>query len=183
MELIALAGLPGSGKSALARELERLLGCPRLDKDELRAALFAAEAIEYSAEQDELVVRVLYELADWHLRTRGRGRVLLDGRTHSKRAQVEALEREAARRGWRTHWIECRCGRETARARLERDRALGAHAAANRDFALYERIERAADALELPRLVLETDLRAPRELALEAQRWLATRGAAPASAG
>ncbi len=183
MELIALAGLPGSGKSALARELARRLACPRLGKDELRAALFAPELLEYSAEQDELVMRVLYELADWHLRLRARRQVLLDGRTHSRRAQVDALEREAALRGWRTHWIECRCARATARTRLERDRALGLHAAGNRDFALYERLERSADALVVPRLVLDTDARAPQELALEAHAWLAARGAALAPDG
>jgi len=183
VDLIALAGLPGTGKSALARELARQLACPRLDKDELRAALFEPARIEYSARQDELVMRALYGLADRHLRARPRACALLDGRTHSKRAQVEALEREAARRGWRLHWIECRCARETARARLELDRASGAHLAANRDFALYERLEREADVLAHERLVLETDVRAPRELALEAVRWLAARGVVPPASG
>ena len=41
MTLIALAGLPGAGKSTLAHVLAAELGAPVFDKDTVRAALFA----------------------------------------------------------------------------------------------------------------------------------------------
>jgi predicted kinase len=44
-----MAGLPGTGKSTLARVLANDLGGVVLDKDVIRAALFPAALIEYSS--------------------------------------------------------------------------------------------------------------------------------------
>lgn len=155
MILVALAGLPGSGKSTLARALAARLGCERLDKDALRAQLFAPEAIAYSAEQDDRVVRRLYERAA-ELARGGARLALLDGRTFTRRASVEQLLEQCRAHGWKPCWIECRCAPELARARLAADRRAGTHPAANRGPELHERLAREAEPLELERLVLDT---------------------------
>jgi predicted kinase len=157
MKLVALAGLPGTGKSTLARELARRLGAPLLDKDRVRAALFAPAEIEYSREQDDLVMASVHRVVEFHAR-RGRApAVVLDGRTYSRRAQLEELRALAARLGTPLVLLECTAAPEVVRARLAHDAHLGAHPAANRSFELHERLRAEADPIQGPKLALATD--------------------------
>lgn len=158
MRVIALAGLPGTGKSTLARELARQLGAPLLDKDRVRAALFAPGEIEYSREQDDLVMECIWSALEFHGR-RGVEVVVLDGRTYSRRAQVDELRRQAARLGARLALIECVAAPETVHARLTRDAAAGTHPAGNRTLELYERLSAEAEPIAGSKLVLATDTR------------------------
>ena len=51
--VVIMAGLPGSGKSTVARALAERLPATVLDKDVIRAALFAPAHVEYSRVQDD----------------------------------------------------------------------------------------------------------------------------------
>src|SRR5258708_32286373 len=66
--LILMAGLPGTGKSALSRALATEFGGTVLDKDQIRAALFSPSDIEYSTEQDEFCMRVMLKVAGYIFR-------------------------------------------------------------------------------------------------------------------
>ena len=88
--LIAMAGLPGTGKSTLATALADALPAVVLDKDKLRTGLIPAEKIEYSRAQDDYVFELLLKAAEYNL-NRGR-HVILDGRTFTRRYQVERVE-------------------------------------------------------------------------------------------
>ena len=70
--LIAMAGLPGSGKSTAAAYLAERLGAVVLDKDRVRAALFPPPVLDYSAEQDEITMAALYRAAAAILSDAGR---------------------------------------------------------------------------------------------------------------
>jgi predicted kinase len=164
VKLVVLAGLPGTGKSTLARPLAARLGAPLLDKDRVRAALFAPADVEYSREQDDVVMACVLRVAAFHAR---RGRVpavVLDGRTYSRRGQVEELRTEAARMGAALALIECVAGPAVVHARLERDARSHAHPAADRTVELYERLRAEAQPIEGEKLVLATDARSPAEL-------------------
>lgn len=162
--LIALAGLPGTGKSTLARALAAALGAPVFDKDAVRTALFAPEAIEYSREQDDLCCELTYRAAAFVL-TRAAPATpatpapaaILDGRTYSRRDQVEALLAFARRIGVPLLLVECVCSESTARQRLARDAAAGGHPAADRGPELHRRLAQAADPLPPPKLVIDTE--------------------------
>ena len=66
--LVLMAGLPGTGKSTLSRMLAAELGGTVIDKDQVRASLFAPPDIEYSTEQDDFCMAVMLKVAGYLLR-------------------------------------------------------------------------------------------------------------------
>lgn len=61
--LIALAGLPGTGKSTLAARLATELNGVVLSKDQVRAALFPSPVLDYSATEDEICMDAIFTAA------------------------------------------------------------------------------------------------------------------------
>lgn len=154
--LIAMAGLPGTGKSTLAARLADSLGGVILSKDVVRAALFPPEVLDYSREQDDIAMMSVYTAA-WNILTARPARVvLLDGRTFSKPHQVvEVLA--LAKRVWQPLCvIECVCSDDIAESRLAADHAAGTHPAGNRTPELYAYAKSLATPLTVPRLTLDT---------------------------
>ena len=150
--LLIMAGLPGTGKSTLARAIAKHTGGVVLDKDVIRASLFPAELIEYSREQDDFVVRVMLKVAGWIVRKEPTRLVILDGRPFSRTYQLDQVISFAE---WiKTPWriVECTCGEELARERL----AVDSHLAADRDFDLYQRVKEEWEEIARPKLALET---------------------------
>lgn len=154
--LIVMAGLPGSGKSTLAACLERKLGAAVLDKDRVRAALFPPQVLDYSADQDDICMAAIYQAAGAILKARPGQPVLIDGRTFLRPGQVARLMQFGASVGQSPCFIECICDDDVARQRLEADRARGGHPAGNRTFALHQALKAAAEAIQIPRLILDT---------------------------
>ncbi len=152
--LIAMAGLPGTGKSTLASRLAAGLGGVVLCKDVIRAAMFAA--VDYSREQDDAAVAAMYAKAR-EIVNAGRT-VIIDGRTFSKAYQVRDLLAEAKAMGESPRIIECVCSDSVVRERIEGDRKSGTHPAGNRDFSLYLQVKSQAEPLTVPRLVLDTEM-------------------------
>jgi predicted kinase len=163
--LVIFAGLPGTGKSTVAQAVAREIDAVVLDKDRLRAALFPADRIEYSTEQDDFVMRLLLEAAS-HLLTRGEI-VFVDGRVFSRRYQIEMCQ--AITEEWSV--IECVCPADVAKARLEDDVATGRHPAANRTPALYDELRSRMEEITEPKLVIDTT-RPLAENVVEVRRYL-----------
>jgi predicted kinase len=152
--LILMAGLPGSGKSALSRALAAELGGTVLDKDEIRTALFAPGDIEYSTEQDDFCMGIMLKVAGYLFRKDPSRRIFLDGRTFSRGYQLTRATgfAEALGQPWRI--LECVCSEETARRRLSENEG---HVAANRDFHLYLKVKAKFEEITLPKTVIDTD--------------------------
>lgn len=155
--LIMLAGLPGTGKSAIARQLARLLPAIVLDKDQIRAALFPPERISYTSIQDDFCLDVMLQTAKQLLHQQPNQPVILDGRTFSRRYQVEHVEQHARQLDVPLMIIECICSDATARERLTRDAAEGRHVAANRSYTLYQEIKARFEPIREPKIVVNTD--------------------------
>lgn len=153
--LIAMAGFPGTGKSTIATRLAEKLGGVVLCKDVVRAVLFPPPALDYSREQDDLAQLSIYLAAKRILDTSVLP-VILDGRTFSQAYQLHDLFKAAAAMGESPRIIECFCADEVIRERLERDRVSGNHPAGNRTFAMYLQVKSRAEAIGVPRLVLDT---------------------------
>lgn len=154
-----MAGLPATGKSAVAQALASTLPGIVLDKDRARAALFPASEIEYSVLQDDLVMDILRQVAAYILQRDRHRHVLIDGRPFAKRYQLEPWRALAAELDVPMRVIECACRDEIARRRLASDAARGDHVAANRDYAMYLRLKAGFEPIVGPKLVLDTEQR------------------------
>ncbi len=154
--IVLMAGLPGSGKTTLARELASRAGGRLLSKDEIRHALFASEEIEYSSRQDDFCLHIMLETAGQLLERNGDRIILLDGRPFSRRYQIENVVSTAASLHQRWRILECICPEEICRKRLEDQSASGSHPAGNRDFRLYLEVKSRFEAITLPKTVIDT---------------------------
>jgi adenylylsulfate kinase len=155
--IVILAGLPGAGKSTLARAIAERVGGSVLDKDVIRAALFEPGRVAYSQEQDDFVQELMLQAAAWLLKRDRQRIVLLDGRTFSRRYQRERVVEFCAEIDTEWRMIECVCSEENAVRRLCADAAEGAHPAKNRTEELYYEVKRAWEEIDEPRCVIDTD--------------------------
>jgi predicted kinase len=153
--IVLMAGLPGTGKTTLARELSARTSGRVLSKDEIRHALFWDDEIEYSSRQDDFCLHVMLETAG-HLLQRDSNRILfLDGRPFSRRYQIENVVNAAAslQQSWRI--LECVCSEEIVRQRLEDQATAGSHPAGNRNFQLYLEVKARFETITLPKTVID----------------------------
>jgi predicted kinase len=154
--IVLMAGLPGTGKTTLARELAAQTSGRLLSKDEIRHAIFAEDEIEYSTRQDDFCMQVMLEAAGQLLRDDAQRTIFLDGRPFSRAYQIDnALNTAAAlHQPWRI--LECVCPEELVKHRLEQQAATRTHPAGNRDFELYLQVRDRFEAILLPKTVIDT---------------------------
>ncbi len=160
---VIFAGLPGTGKSTLARALAERLGAAILDKDRVRGALFPDALTDYSAEQDQLCMRAMLEAAAYLTQRRRAKYIFFDGRTFSTQGQIEEVLQAARQAGARWRILHVTCADAVAEERLARSDP--GHPAKNRDPALYRRIKQHFEPILQPKLEVDTTLGIDRELA------------------
>jgi predicted kinase len=151
---VLFAGLPGTGKSTLARAIAERLGAAVLDKDRVRGALFPGALTDYTAQQDELCMRAMLAAAAYLTAHKRADYVFFDGRTFSKQVQIEDVLHAAARTGARWRIVHVKCADVVAEERLARSDP--SHPAQNRDPALYRRIKQHFEPITQAKLEVDT---------------------------
>src|SRR5271168_1931350 len=117
---VLFAGLPGTGKSTLARAIAERLGAAVLDKDRVRGALFPGALTDYTAQQDQLCMRAMLEAAAYLTERERVEYVFFDGRTFSQRSQIEDVLLAAAHAGARCRIVHVKCADAVVEERLAR---------------------------------------------------------------
>ncbi len=152
---VLLAGPPATGKSTLARKLTASLDRSTvLDKDRVRAALFPGPRTDYTTEQDALCVRAMIEAATYITSHNRASYILFDGRTFSRRAQIEEVIGAADATGATWRILHLTVSDQVAEARLRAPDPD--HPAANRDAALYYRVKAAFEPIVREKLDIDT---------------------------
>ena len=154
--IVLMAGLPGTGKSTIARAFAERNGARVLDKDAIRAAVIPEAELKYSTQQDDQVMQWMLDECECYLRAQPSQIFLLDGRPFSKTYQVDAVVNQAI--AINTPWriVECVCPEPLALQRIEADVAARKHVARNRDAELYRKIKANFQPIHRPKLVIDT---------------------------
>lgn len=167
--LIAMVGLPASGKSAVALNLNKGINSVLLDKDSVRDFMFE-RYVDYSNEQNDLCIEIMYQVALYLLSREDSPAVIIDGRSYSKKSQIDRLNTFAKEAQCSLRIIECVCSVASARERLLKDQ--GTHPAKDRNYAMYSKSRASADPIVEPRLTLDTDVLSEVECGRQALEYI-----------
>jgi predicted kinase len=112
-----MCGLPGSGKSAVARVLAERLGALHWDKDELRSVLFPADRVRYDAQVNDACMELLYSALPEAFKANSV--VIIDGRPFTQRAQRERVREAALDAGAALVFVRCDAPLDVLRSRVD----------------------------------------------------------------
>jgi predicted kinase len=155
--IVLMAGLPGTGKTTLARELARQVNGRVLSKDDFRHAIFLPEEIEYSSWQDDFCLQLMIEVSGYFFSRDPAKVIFLDGRPFSRRYQIDNVLAAATSLSQPWRILECLCSEETVRRRLQADAASASHPAGNRDFQLYLGVKARFETIVHAKTLIDTD--------------------------
>lgn len=141
--IVAVIGLPGSGKSYFAERLARAIHGIYINSDRLRKELFAKP--EYTPEEKVRVYQVMLQKMREALE-QGRNAVL-DATFHLKQSR----DLIAAEAGAKVHFIEIRAHEAVISKRLKKIRPWS-----DADFAVYQLIKKEWEPMAEEHLILES---------------------------
>lgn len=136
--VVALIGLPGAGKSTVAKFLLQQVALQEVNRDAIRHAMFPN--CRYSAEENRAAVDAVH--AALAVNCAAGLDSLVDGMTFARACVWDRLREQGDREGFRLVGLWLDCPPEVARERVAEDLAHGAHLAADRSPGLVDRIAR-----------------------------------------
>ena len=126
--VVALMGLPGAGKSTIARHLLAALPLHEVNRDHIRAALFPR--CEFTEEEKRAANAAALEAVSANCRL-GRAS-LVDGMTFARASELRTLRERISSEGFALLPLYVDCPVEIAQARIAAQSRSGEHVATDR---------------------------------------------------
>jgi hypothetical protein len=101
-------------------------------------------------------MELMLEAARFLLQTAPTRKIFLDGRTFSRRYQIDRVLNFAHELSQLWTILECVCSDESARRRLDAE-PDASHPARNRTFTLYLEVKARFDPIAYPKIIVDTD--------------------------
>ena len=145
-----MCGLPGSGKSTIARALADRLGAPRWDKDEVRHLLFPPALFEHGRTLNDACMELLYSALPSAFGAAST--IIIDGRPYTTRAQRARARAAAREAGADALFVVCTAPLPELKRRVRAD----PHLAPDRDGGLVDRLAAEWEAFDGDAAVIDT---------------------------
>ncbi len=149
--LIIVCGLPGSGKTTLARALSRRFSAVHISSDIVRKRMFGMP--KYTPEEKAAVYSEMERLAREALSS-GKSAVVVDATFH-RRSERERFSELASQSGAKAWLVLCTLGEDEVRRRLSRRKRGGPSDA---DFSIYLKLKGAFEPIGGAHLRLDSSL-------------------------
>lgn len=163
--MILLVGLPGAGKTTLARALAPRIDAVVLNRDDIRDAIFPEAFLDYSAAQNEVGTDALLGVLTYLLRHKQPGFVIVDGKPFSRKAEIAVVKALAETHAADLLVLHCVAPPEIIEGRLRHGLADPRNVRAQRDPEKAARIGRVFEAIDVPHAVIDTTVPMPDMLA------------------
>lgn len=144
--LIVVCGLPGTGKSTIARYLSKKLDAIILSTDRIRKLIIRKPV--YSEKEKEFVYEVMFLIADFLLKNNFK--CILDGVFH-KRKLRERAESLAYKYGKKFILIECTAEESVIKQRLSKARKFS-----EADFEVYKKLKEIFEPIQQEHIKVNT---------------------------
>ncbi|MBW2117408.1 MAG: ATP-binding protein [Deltaproteobacteria bacterium] len=157
-DLILLAGLPGTGKTTVAKEFARQTQALHFDIDEVKRVVVPADEVTEDIDPPEYRFKYYAEtirrLPELFAKTSAQT-VILDETFHLR--NFRDFWNESARAlNIRVHWIEVVCDEEIVKERLSIGKNRGNHILGNKAIPMYLLFKEAFEPMKAPYEVVDT---------------------------
>ena len=87
--VILMVGIPGSGKSKLAKYLSKLLNSEILNRDLIRNTIFPKKFINHSNIQNDIASETLYKVLEYIILNNNPKFIIVDGKPYSRKKEIK----------------------------------------------------------------------------------------------